>query len=91
MKHYPYVNIMLDAGAVLTKQIVRTIIANPFRQVPPTPMPATGGEESDWRIEDYVTEMSSVLAEMKSRGELILVATCHDRLLQWQSIEFCNS
>ena len=80
MKPYSYVNIMIDAGTVLTMRVVHTIIANPFSGVPPIPIHATEKEEHDWCIEDYMTEISSVLTEMKSRGKLIPIAICHDRL-----------
>ena len=80
MEHYSYVNIMLDAGTVLTMRIVHTVVANPFSEVPPIPIHATEKEGNDWCIEDYMSEISSVIAEMKSRGKLIPVAICHDRL-----------
>lgn len=80
MSRYLYVNVMIDAATVLTMRVVHTTLANPHSCLPPIPFHATKKDEKEWCIEDYVSELSCIFAELKSRGKLIPVSVCHDRL-----------
>ena len=80
MTRYLYVNVMIDAATVLTMRVVHTTLTNPFSDTPPIPFHATKKEDQEWCTEDYVTEISCIFAELKSRGKMIPVSICHDRL-----------
>ena len=80
MEHYLYVNVMIDAATVLNMRVVHTTLANPFSDLPPIPFHATEKNDQEWCAEEYVTELSSILTELKTGEKMIPVAICHDRL-----------
>ena len=80
LRSHLYVNIMIDAATVLNMRVVHTTLGNPFSSVAPVPFHATKKEGCDWRIQEYYTEIETILTELKSAGNIIPVAICHDRL-----------
>ena len=80
MARYFSVNVMIDAATVLTVRVVHTTFTNPFSDRPPIPSHATKKEDQEWCIEDYVPEISCIFAELKSRGKVVPVSVCHNRL-----------
>ena len=80
MESYKYVNIMIDAATVLTMRVVHSTVSNPFSGCAPIPLRCTAREDHDWTIAEYITEISTILAEMASTNNFIPVAICYDRL-----------
>lgn len=80
MDSYMYVNIMIDAATVLNMRVVHSTISNPYSGCAPIPVRCTKKEGNEWTTADYVTEISTIIAELVSSGCFIPVAICHDRL-----------
>ena len=80
MDKYRYVNIMIDAATVLNMRIVHSTLSNPFSGFAPLPFRCTPKEGNDWTVEDYTTEISTIITEIISGHCFIPVAICHDRL-----------
>ena len=71
LRSHLYVNIMIDAATVLNMRVVHTTLGNPFSSVAPVPFHATKKEGCDWRIQEYYTEIETILTELKSAGNII--------------------
>ena len=80
LSNHLYVNIMIAAATVLNMRVVHTTLGNPFSGVAPLPFHATKKEGNDWTIQEYHTEIETILVQLKSAEKIIPVAVCHDRL-----------
>lgn len=80
LQKFRFVNIMIDAATVMNMKVVHTTLSNPFSSLPPLPFRTTTKEESEWRVQDYKSDIEKTLALLRESTQLVPISVCHDRL-----------